>query len=264
MNEKIKSHLQNIEDQQLKEHLQELLEDKVLQNDWKELLEDKRKLFEIISYKFGPPLNSLKVLSDLFVSALPTLPAEMILEYAQHIDQQIHTLQKQMQNLICWADFEVDNFSFRPQNISIEKLLSETIKKYQNNADKKGVTLIFLSQNTENQVFADPKLLTLLLENVLVNAIKFSHRGGQISWQTDKQADFVKVCLADAGIGISELQKEKLFEKKKSQPKGTAGEDGLGLGMLLVKKIVDLHQMRWQLESQKGKGTTFSFWIPCA
>jgi two-component system sensor histidine kinase VicK len=123
---------------------------------------------------------------------------------------------------------------------------------------------IELTSNQEH-IYAEVDSLKFLsiVNNLLSNALKFTPDKGKIHLHVEEQADAILLTVKDNGVGIPEKYRLVLFDKfTKARRPGLKGEESVGLGMSIVKRLVDLHQGRIWLESQEGKGTTFFIQIP--
>lgn len=112
---------------------------------------------------------------------------------------------------------------------------------------------------------ADLRRLNQVIDNLLTNAIKFSKRGTAVTVAAEAQDGMVRFAVRDQGQGIPEAELSKLFKPfSKTSVRPTDGEKSTGLGLMIVKKIVDAHQGRIWVESVVGKGSSFLFTVPCA
>jgi signal transduction histidine kinase len=110
---------------------------------------------------------------------------------------------------------------------------------------------------------ADAEKVGLVLSNLLSNAIKFTPEGGRIEVTAQ---DFIKgilISVRDNGVGIAPEDQERIFERfYQVRPEHMAGHGGMGLGLTIVKHLVELHQGQVWVESEKGRGSTFFFTLP--
>jgi signal transduction histidine kinase len=105
--------------------------------------------------------------------------------------------------------------------------------------------------------------LNQLFDNLLTNAIKYNRQGGKIRVSLDQDSKFIFTRITDTGVGISHQSLKEVFTRhfqEKTKPLGNT--KGLGIGLSLVQEIVKLHQGEIQIESELGKGTTFTVMIP--
>jgi signal transduction histidine kinase len=129
-------------------------------------------------------------------------------------------------------------------------------------ARKKGIEIgIAISDDLE--VTADKHMFDTVIRNLVSNALKFTPAGGKVNLTSDlTRNNFIEIKISDSGIGMNQELISKLFQinEKTSRP-GTAGEPSTGLGLLLCKEFIEKHGGKIWVESEVGKGSTFSFTI---
>ena len=125
---------------------------------------------------------------------------------------------------------------------------------------------ILNTPKSECLVFADPEMISTVLRNLINNAIKFTHRNGQVEIHCGLSGrDMVEITVHDNGIGISTEALSKIFKiDEEIVSRGTENETGTGLGLLMTKKVVQKNNGRIWVESEKDKGSTFYFTLPLA
>ncbi len=111
---------------------------------------------------------------------------------------------------------------------------------------------------------ADQQIIDLVLRNLLANAIKFTEPGDTNRLETEKRNSDLMVHVIDTGVGISEAALAKIWGDEPYSTRGTKNEKGTGLGLLLCREYIEKNGGTLQVESQIGKGSTFSFKIPLA
>jgi signal transduction histidine kinase len=105
-------------------------------------------------------------------------------------------------------------------------------------------------------------MINLVLRNLISNAIKFTPHGGHISIGTGELSSFTEVYVQDSGAGISSVQMDKINGQEFYSTNGTAQEQGTGLGLMLCKEFLVKNGGKLRIESEQGKGSTFSFTLP--
>ena len=106
-------------------------------------------------------------------------------------------------------------------------------------------------------------MISTVVRNLVNNAIKFTHVGGEITISARKEIDMVLISVADTGVGISESRIDRLFRFSENESTmGTANEKGSGLGLILCKEFVEKHGGRIWVKSEERKGSVFTFGIP--
>jgi signal transduction histidine kinase len=147
--------------------------------------------------------------------------------------------------------------------ILIEQQMS-MIKKY---ADEKNITVTRQTPIIFDQVYADKDMISQVIVNLLSNAVKYTPPGGsvRIGTEVDETAGCVKVTVTDTGVGIPEAEMEHLFSKFYRVAANNKHAKGTGLGLNLVKQIVEkVHNGRVFVTSKVGVGSTFGFELPLA
>ena len=130
-------------------------------------------------------------------------------------------------------------------------------------AENKGVA--FSAQIPENAIVAgDSNMLVIVVRNLLINAVKFTPAGGQVMFEVlqgcKDGAQGYTIAVSDTGIGMTEEQTGKLFHMDSARSrKGTAGEEGSGLGLIVCRELLEKHGSELHIESEEGKGSRFWF-----
>jgi signal transduction histidine kinase len=220
----------------------------------------KDKLFAIVGHDLKSPINSLKGLLSLVTSQNVT-PAEFV-ELTTHLQQNVEHIHFTMNNLLHWANAQMQGIETIPQKTALYELAQENIDLFENIAQNKQITLqhFILPEAT---VWADTDQINLVFRNLISNALKFTPKGGKISLQQQNGNDFYQISVTDTGIGISEEVQAKLFQPHTHlSTQGTAGEKGTGLGLLLCKDFIENNHGKIWVESQPKQGTTFHFTLP--
>jgi two-component system, sensor histidine kinase and response regulator len=165
-------------------------------------------------------------------------------------------------NLLKWSQAQTNEIAFNPEQLNIRALITENINILKNLADKKGI-LLCSTFETECFVLADSNMLDTFLRNLITNAIKFSRIDDKITVEVEDMENEITVHVADTGIGMGKSTQEKLFRLGEDiKSKDTAHEPGTGLGLILCKEFIDKHNGKIWVESEKGKGSRFSFSVP--
>jgi signal transduction histidine kinase len=132
-------------------------------------------------------------------------------------------------------------------------------------ACEKGINLHVLIPEDLPPVEADRPKLRRILVNLLSNALKFTGREGAVTISATGEGDRVSVAVSDTGVGIAREDVDRLFDKyEQTRNRATRGEKGTGLGLYITKQLVELHGGEIKVESEPGKGSTFSFTIAIA
>ncbi len=222
----------------------------------------KVKLFSIISHDLRSPFSAILGFQEILLENYKNFTDAERIEMLGQVNSASKQIFVLLENLLNWARVQTSNIQYNPTRIKLNKLFQEKFDLYRNIAESKGISLDY--QIPETLIaFADINLLETILRNLINNAIKFTHEGGNIQIKASLHADVIKISVTDSGIGMTEKQMESLFifEKTKTT-QGTNGESGSGLGLLLCKDFVERNKGTISVESQEEKGSTFSFTLP--
>jgi two-component system, sensor histidine kinase and response regulator len=217
------------------------------------------KLFSVISHDLKAPLYGLCSLFDNMQKQ--DMPATEIKAFVPDIKNDLNYALSLMENLLHWAKGQMQADHVRPQEINIKDIIDEVLHVLHLQAKAKEIHI-------ENKVthpvyaWADKDMINLVLRNLISNAIKFTAPGGHISIATGKLLSFAEVYVQDSGAGISAAEMNKINEQEFYSTNGTAQEQGTGLGLMLCKEFLVKNGSRLRIESEPGKGSTFSFTLP--
>jgi signal transduction histidine kinase len=132
-------------------------------------------------------------------------------------------------------------------------------------AQRHGIALGVDVDPSLDEIVADERKFKQILLNLLTNAVKFTPDGGKVDVIARRAGDVLQVAVHDTGIGIAEEDREAVFEEFRQVGRDyTNKQEGTGLGLTLTRRFVELHGGRIWLESEPGKGSTFTFTIPYA
>ncbi|HMH20285.1 MAG TPA: HAMP domain-containing sensor histidine kinase [Puia sp.] len=219
----------------------------------------KNKLFSVIAHDLKSPMYALR---NLFQNMQQyDLPADEIKKMLPEVVNELTYTTSLMENLLQWARSQMQADSVKPQLIDISGLMAEVAKLLRLQAQAKMIKVV-LSAEPASCAFADKDMINLVLRNLLSNAIKFTPEKGLISMGVSKTGKEVEVFVKDTGLGMSTEAIQKINLNNYYTSKGTSGESGTGLGLLLCKEFLTRNGGRLHIDSVPGKGSTFSFSLP--
>lgn len=227
-----------------------------------ELNATKDKLFSVIAHDLRSPFTGLLGFSEMLVSEFDELEPVEKKKYLSELHRIITDLFSLLTNLLSWSSLQLGKTQFVPTDFQLSKAVENANNLLKNNAIQKGITIVNEIDWT-TRVFADAFMIQSVIQNLISNAIKFSNPENEIKIKSEYENDFIKVSIADAGIGINEDTVKQLFKVDVNvSTKGTKGEKGTGLGLLICKEMIEKNGGRIWVESELGKGATFYFTIP--
>jgi signal transduction histidine kinase len=227
-----------------------------------ELNHIKDRFFSIISHDLRSPLATLASFLNILIDYSDNFSADELQLMARKTRQSVNNLSDLLENLLEWALSQMDMSHFEPQQLPLENLVQEIIGLLEVSAQEKNI--VVQTHIPEHlSVFADRNMLSFVLRNALVNALKFTDSGGTIQICAQEEGALVWVQIKDNGIGISAEDLDKIFNPQLHfTRRGTQHEKGTGLGLLLCKEFVEKGGGQIILQSDLGKGTTLSFSVP--
>jgi signal transduction histidine kinase len=227
-----------------------------------ELNASKDKFFSIIAHDLRSPLSGLLAVSYLLADEFDKCSKDESREMINLLQNDVKNLYKLLENLLTWSRLQRGMMEFQPQSIDLNELISRNIFLFAPNAEQKNIILNSLVQE-KLMAYADVNMVDTIIRNVLSNALKFTDSGGKIDVSATQGDQFVEISVSDTGVGIHEENLSKLFRiDVRYQKKGTAGEQGTGLGLNLCKELIRKNGGRIWVESEVGKGTMFTFTLP--
>lgn len=224
-----------------------------------ELNQVKNKLFSVIAHDLKTPMYALR---NVFMSMQHAkMPAKEIKQMLPSIVNEMNYTTSLMENLLQWAKTQMKSASVQPEVIDIKSMTLEAMQILQLQASNKK---IYLESRIDFPVYcyADREMVNLVLRNLLSNAIKFTPENGRVMVGTSDNASHVEVFVQDNGIGMSSENMHQLFSDIYYTTKGTASENGTGLGLKLCKDFLEKNGGEISVKSNPGKGSIFSFTLP--
>ncbi|MCU4987984.1 envelope stress sensor histidine kinase HitS [Bacillus cereus] len=212
-----------------------------------------------VSHEIQSPLTSIKG----FARALQdiNLPEEKRKHYLTIIETETTRLSKLSQNLLKLTLLESEEYTPERATYRLDQQLKQIVLNSEPLWAEKEIELDLDLDKVH--ITADQESMSQVWINLIHNSIKFTPSGGTISIKLKEYETLVEVRIRDSGIGISEEQKQHIFERfYKADSSRNRAYGGSGLGLAIVKKVLDLHQGEIKVESEEGNGTEFIVCIP--
>ncbi|MCK4575445.1 HAMP domain-containing histidine kinase [candidate division WOR-3 bacterium] len=225
----------------------------------------KSQFIASVSHELKTPLTSLKGYIDyLYQEKLGTLSNGQR-RGLEVVKRNLQRLNNQIMNLIDFSSFESGKIELSLTPFHIQGVINEVITNLNAKFSEKEIVYEENIPSDILPVFADRERIIQVLENLITNAVKFTSPGGKISIDCHNldrlKSRKIEVCVKDSGIGIPESTKEKIFEKfVQIDPKSKY--KGLGIGLSIVKSILDAHDEKINVVSKEGEGSNFCFTLP--
>lgn len=223
-----------------------------------------RKTFSIIAHDLRSPVASLTSLTELLNQNEIELDDAERKELLEQSEQLTHSTLQLLETLLEWSHSQNnDIIEYKPESLKIADIADEVISVAQPIAKNKQLNIANVIQDKDLQVFADHKACLLILRNLIMNAVKFSHKGGEIQVSAHKEQNSVVIGVKDFGIGIAPSDLKRITQGlNTASRKGTMNEKGFGLGMRFCIDFVHANKGKLWAESEEGKFTVFYFSLP--
>jgi signal transduction histidine kinase len=191
------------------------------------------------------------------------LAPEKIQPALQAITRAVHQQVQLIDDLMDSSQIAVGKLGLQLRPVDLGPVVASSVETVRLSAEAKGISLTVQSDGSPLPLMGDERRLGQVLWNLLNNAIKYSPNGGDITVHARNEGETLLFGIQDQGLGIPPEEQKKLFVPfSRTSVNTTAGESSTGLGLAIVKKIVESHGGRIGVESQVGKGSTFSVFIP--
>lgn len=218
-----------------------------------------------ITHEFRTPLAALSASVELLMDQLPTLSLEETRELLRALNIGVINLQSLIDNLIEAASIEGGRFKVNPQNVELNKILTDALNMINPIAEKHKLTVALPKQKQTVPVFADHRRTVQVLVNLLSNAVKHSPQYGTITITTSIIGENVLIEVADEGEGVKPEQKPYLFNRYTTPSEDENFDQiGLGLGLSVVKAIVEAQNGEVGYRNRQKGGALFWFTLPLA
>ena len=221
----------------------------------------KTRFFSMVSHEFRTPLSTVLAAAQLLESSTGAW------ENPEKRERNLRRIQDSVKNMVQLLDdiltinrAETGKLEFNPQWLDLEKFCRHFVEEMQLTAGVQH-TLAFVCHGENTTTFGDEKLLRSILANLLSNAIKYSPTGGQVQCSLTFEPARIKLQIRDRGLGISTDDQTQIFEPF-YRGKNVRHLAGTGLGLVVVKKCVDLHGGSIEIASEAGRGTTVTILLP--
>jgi signal transduction histidine kinase len=219
----------------------------------------REELLSIVSHDLRNPLGAVLLGATILQGA--TVDRQLAQRTIESIGSAGERMKHLIETILTSSSLDTGTLAISRRAEPVRPLLEETLKLFERTAEKAGVGLsLELPENLS--VDADSERLLQVLSNLVGNAIKFTPRSREVVFGAEPDRDCVRFYVQDAGPGIAEEQVPRLFERHWQAHRGQ--HSGLGLGLYIAKRIVELHGGRLWVETSVGAGSTFFFTIPSA
>jgi signal transduction histidine kinase len=227
-----------------------------------EVVATNNKFISIIAHDLRSPFTSIIGVLDTLKDSLNDFTVDDIEKLVKIASDSANRTLNLLDNLLAWTISQNKEKNLNPVKINLFQLLKEEIESFSISSKYKQIRLNYHIAPDLNAT-ADIQMIKTILRNLISNAIKFTHTGGEITIRVLDKMSFVEIAVEDNGIGISDEARQGLFSITTHHTSiGTGNEQGTGLGLILCKEFVEMHGGTIWVESEPGRGSKFFFTIP--
>lgn len=223
----------------------------------------KNKFIGMAAHDLRNPLANIISFSDFLRDELKDSLSENHYNFLKNISHSSEFMFSLIEDLLDYSKIESGKIQMNLEKLDVAKKLKGIVQNFNTLSERKKITIDFSPEQDNVEITADKNKIEQVFQNIINNAIKFSPQHSKINVRLKLKEDSVLIEVQDFGVGIENENLDKVFVPFTSiASKGTAGEKSTGLGMSIVKNIVENHKGKIWLESEPGKGTTFFVELP--
>ena len=212
--------------------------------------------FANVSHELRTPITVVRGYAETLADGIVS-KEEKKQQYYKRIVGECQSMERLVGDLLTLSKVQNPHFKIEKEPVNLVQIFEDILRNYKQTAEKKNIELHFSCDEEWIMMFGDYDRLRQLFQNIVDNALKFSHEGGNV-WITLMEEEEIRIVIQDEGIGIKEEELPYIFEKfYKSKLRQNA--KGSGLGLVIAKYIVEKHNGKVEVDSVEGQGTTFTF-----
>jgi signal transduction histidine kinase len=229
----------------------------------RELSEMKEEFLALTTHDLRSPLTVISGVISFFTSGrLGELSPEQK-NMVSMMERNTQSLIELVNDLLDASKLESGTIRLEIASIDLRGVLDELRETMEPLAKEKEIELVETLPKDLPPVQADRAKLRRIILNLLSNALKFTPKGGRVEVRVEREASQVRISVSDTGVGIAPEDVARLFDKyEQARSRATRGEKGTGLGLYITRQLLQLHGSEIKVESEVGKGSTFSFTLP--
>ncbi len=227
-------------------------------------LKDKDSLISVIGHDLRNPMFAIVVALENWLRKEPTMNDEDKHHLVEEVLKSAKTLQGEMLKLLNWAHSKQDDMVCKPQDIDIENIVNDALQLSENLLKGKNIDCQ-KKISVSHKAYADDRMVSTVIRNVLGNAIKYTNHGGNITIEGWEDEQEMHISVRDNGVGMSEDVLAKLRSGEQTHMESTSGtnnEEGTGLGLNICKRYIKRNNGTLRVESKVGEGTCITINLP--
>lgn len=226
-----------------------------------ELNNIKNRSISVLSHDLKNPVIAQKMVLNHLYENYDEISDDDMKMYIAALTDSVNSLEELLVNMLEWTKFEMKRMEYKPINFDIRDIcFNEVVPLFNTIAQKKQITIRECNVKLDSYiVYSDIRMISAVLRNLISNALKFSSDGKEVVICFVDLDDKIKVVVKDCGVGIPEDKVKLLLSGKSFTTLGTNGEQGSGIGMDLINKMLHQCNSELNIKSVVGEGSEFSF-----
>jgi two-component system phosphate regulon sensor histidine kinase PhoR len=227
------------------------------------LSEVQKDFINNMTHEFKTPLSTIAISSTTLSDPNIIKTPDRLLTYASIIHEEADRLNRQVERVLQTAKAERHEFKLEKELVDVNEVIKTAAENFKLKIEEKKGNIVFKLDAAKHSVMADKQHLGNIILNLLDNAIKYAEQNPVITITTANSGSNLILSVSDNGIGIEKEYQKKVFDKFFRVPSGNVHNvKGFGLGLSYVKSIVSMHHWKIKLDSEPGKGCTFTIEMP--
>lgn len=227
-----------------------------------ELNRTRDKLYSIIAHDIRSPLSGIIFIIDAIKNGVVVPGTSDFVEIIDNLENSTNETIAMLNNLLAWSKVQSGSIALSPKVNNIHSILMECMVLLKSNADKKNIKLT-VSVPESLAAYFDEVTMHTVFRNIITNAIKFTPENGTITINGKYSNGMINLIFKDSGVGISNDVMEKiLVHNQHHTSRGTANEQGTGLGLVMIKEFVQKNNGILNISSKVNEGTEFQISLP--
>ncbi len=231
----------------------------------KRLSEIQKDFINNMTHEFKTPISTIAVSTEVLKDTNIAQQPERLLQYATIIENENKRLKQHVERVLQMAKLDKEDVGLKKETVNLHEIIQEVVQSIDLALQERQGSIQLNLNAASSNLPADRHHLTNVIFNLLDNAIKYCTSKPSITIQTELNAGTLSLTVKDNGIGISDENKRRIFQKFYRVPTGNVHDvKGFGLGLHYVKQIVEAHRGRITVASEPGKGCAFTILLPTA
>jgi signal transduction histidine kinase len=218
----------------------------------------KDKFISILAHDLRSPFQGILGISNILEFDDTDLTESERKKFISKLNKTLNRQYNFLEELLLWGKLQQGVVEFLPRKCNMKDIISDNVDVLSGNIAKKNLNLEVQGPDKVEAII-DDNLISTVIRNLLSNAIKFTPAGGSINIYLEDFIDHFSIKVSDTGIGVHLNRQKKLLKlETNTSTRGTEDEPGTGLGLILCKEIIEKHRGQLLIESEEGKGSSFT------